>query len=269
MRKLIVPILAMLFMACEETEKAKESVDSASAIEALTEYATVNKVFQDVGNNSGDAVLSAESSTESKVGKSETDGPTITVEPLDLTTFPKTTTIDYGDGVLCKDGVTRKGIITVESTGWYRQEGSVHTSTFSNYYHEDFKVEGTHVVKNLGTDDDENQQYSVVIDNGKITTPAGASINYTENSTRTWVAGADTPFNIWDDEYTLDGSQSGVSSKGVEYTLTVEEELHFVLLPRGIESGILDVSVGNIDDIKINYTTSTITVLGIEFDFGE
>ncbi|NJX15011.1 hypothetical protein [Tamlana crocina] len=269
MRKLIVPILAMVFMACEETEKAKDSIDAVAAREALTEYATVNKVFQDVGNNSGDAVLTAENSNEAKTGKSETDGPTITVDPMDFTTFPKTITIDYGDGVLCKDGVTRKGIITVVSTGWYREEGSVHTSTFSNYYHEDFKVEGTHVVTNLGTNEDENPEYSVVINNGKITTLTGASINYTENSTRTWVAGADTPFNIWDDEYTLDGSQSGVSSKGVEYTLTVEEELHFVLLPRGIESGILDVSVGNIDDIKINYTNSTITIFGQTFPFGE
>lgn len=269
MRKLIVPILAIIFMACEETEKAKETVDSASAIEALTEYATVNKVFQDVGNNSGDAVLSAESASESKAGKLENDGPEITVEPLDLTTFPKTITLDYGDGILCKDGVTRKGVVSVVSTNWYRQEGSVHTTTFNDFYHEDFKVEGTHVVTNLGTDEDENLQYSVVIENGKITATTGESIGYTENSTRTWVAGADTPFNIWDDEYTLGGSQSGVSSKGVEYTLTVEEDLHFVLLPRGIESGILDVSVGNINDIKINYTASTITIFGETFPFGQ
>ncbi|UKM63616.1 hypothetical protein GSB9_00159 [Flavobacteriaceae bacterium GSB9] len=268
MRKLIVPILAIFLMGCEETEEATQSVDSAAALEALTEYVTVNKIFQDVGNNSGDALLTAENTTGSRSAKSKSEGPTITVSPMDLTTFPKTTTIDYGAGVLCKDGVTRKGIVTAVSTGWYRETNSVHTTTFDNYYHEDFKVEGNHVVTNLGANADDQLQYSVVIDNGKIIMPTGASINYTENSTRTWVAGADTPFNIWDDEYKLDGSQTGKSSKGVPYTLTIEEDLHVLLLPRGIEAGILDVSVGSINNIKINYSASNITIFGETYPFG-
>jgi hypothetical protein len=268
MRKFIAPMLAILFMGCQE-DVLKPNVDSANAIEALTEYATVNKVFQDVGNNSGDAVLSAESSTTtSKSSYSKTDSPIITVEPLDFTTFPKTTTINYGTGVLCKDGITRKGIVNIVSTDWYGKTDSEHTTTFNNYYHEDFKVEGTHYVKNLGKNQDDDLEFSVIIENGKITTKNGKTINYTENSTRTWVAGSDTPFNIWDDEYMLDGMQSGISSKGVAYTLTIEEPLHFVLLPRNIESGILDISVGNIDGIKLNYTNSTITILGVTYPFG-
>lgn len=269
MKKMIVPILALFFISCQEDDP-KPHVDSASAMEALTEYAIVNKVFQDAGNNSGDAVLSSENSASvSKISKANAEeGPIITVEPLDLTTFPKTITVDYQEGVLCKDGITRKGIATIVSTNWYGIEGSEHTTTFNNYYHNDYKVEGTHYVKNLGENTDGDLQYSVVIENGKITTKMGKTINYTENSTRTWVAGSDTPFNIWDDEYMLDGTQSGVSSKGVEYSLTIEESLHFVLLPRSIKSGILDIDVANIKDIKLNYTTSTITILGQTFPFG-
>lgn len=268
MRKIIVPILALFLVSCLEDE-LKPNVDSASAVEALTEYAIINKVFQDVGNNSGDAILSAESSTTaSKSSATKTDGAIITVEPLDFTTFPKTITIDYQSGVLCEDGITRKGIVTIVSTDWYRNENSEHTATFTNFYHNDFKVEGTHMVKNLGKNQDDDLEYSVSIEDGKITTQAGAVINYTENSVRTWVAGSNTPLNIWDDEYKLDGSQSGVSSKGIGYTLTIEEPLHFVLLPRNIKSGILNVSIGNINNIKLNYTNSTITILGKTFPFG-
>ena len=102
MRKIIVPILALFFMSCEED--LQQAADSASAIEVLTEYATVNKVFQDVGNNNGDAVLSAESSASaSKTIGTKTDGPTITISPLDFTTFPKTITIDYKTGVMGLD----------------------------------------------------------------------------------------------------------------------------------------------------------------------
>jgi hypothetical protein len=266
MKKFIAPILAMFFMSCQ-VDTLKTAVNSASAIEALTEYATINKVFQDVANNSGDGVLGAESTTTGKFGKTSTDGPIVTIAPLDLTTFPKTITIDYQTGVLCEDGITRKGIITIVSTNWYGIEGSEHTTTFNNFYHNDFKVEGTHFVTNLGENLDGHLQYSVTIDNGKITTSSGKTISYTENSIRTWVAGSNTPLNIWDDEYKLEGTQTGVSSKGIEYSLTIEEPLHFVLLPRSITSGILDIDVANIKDIKLNYTNSTITILGQSFPF--
>ncbi|WP_372752675.1 hypothetical protein [Mariniflexile sp.] len=265
MKKLIVPILALIFMSCEE-ELAKVA-DSAAAVETLNEFVIVNKVFQDAGNNSGDAVFSAQvKATPTKINESKTNGPDITVTPFDLTTFPKTIVIDYGDGILCEDGITRKGIATILSVNnWYGVPGSEHTTTFTNYYHNDYKVEGTHKVVNLGENNDGDLQYSVSIENGKITTSTGKTISYTENSTRTWVAGSSTPLNIWDDEYTLNGTQTGVSSKGVSYSITTEESLHFVLKPRNIKSGILDITVGSIDDIKMNFTTSTITILGKEF----
>ncbi|CAH8283755.1 hypothetical protein EV196_102601 [Mariniflexile fucanivorans] len=267
MKKMIVPILALFFVSCEE--EIQNTLDSASAVEALTEYAIVNNVFQDAGNNSGDAILSSEdSASSSKTSQTKADGPIITIEPLDFSTFPKTITVNYQDGFLCKDGITRKGIVTIISTNWYGIEGSEHTTTFNNYYHNDYKVEGTHYAKNMGENSDGDLEYHVTITNGKIITTAGKTINYTENSTRTWVAGSNTPLNIWDDEYMLDGTQSGVSSKGVTYTLTVEEPLHFVLLPRSIDSGILDIDVASINDIKLNYSTSTITILGKTFPFG-
>ncbi|MBU3822588.1 hypothetical protein KO566_10980 [Flavobacteriaceae bacterium XHP0103] len=270
MKKLIVPILTLLFLGCDKEESVKPNTDANAAVEALTEFTVANKVFQDVGNNSADAVLSAESSTNtSKSNNTKANEPVITVSPLDFTTFPKTITIDYQSGVLCKDGITRKGKIIVVSTDWYGKKDSEHTATFENYYHNEFKVQGTHYVKNLGKNQDDNLEYSVTIENGKITNATGATINYTEQSTRTWVAGSDTPLNIWDDEYLLDGTQAGVSSKGIEYALTVVDPLHFVLLPRSIESGILNVSVGNINDIELNYTNKTLTILGKTYPFIE
>jgi len=268
MKKIIAPILILFFLSCQEEDIVKPNVDTNAAVEALTEYTVANKVFQDVGNNSGDAILSSESSTTtSKLDNTKAAEPIITVEPLDFTTFPKTITVDYQSGLLCKDGITRKGKIIVVSTNWYRIEDSEHTTTFENYYHNDFKVEGTHYIKNLGTNQDDNLEFSVIVENGKITSETGAAINYTENSTRTWIAGSGTPLNIWDDEYLLDGTQSGVSSKNIEYALTVEDPLHFVLLPRSIESGILNVNVGNINDIELNYTNKTITILGKTYPF--
>ncbi|KJD36228.1 hypothetical protein PW52_06420 [Tamlana sedimentorum] len=267
MYKSLFFILGIVLFSCDN-ERISNVTDSTAAVEALTEYVTVNKVFQDVGNNSGDNVLTAETSASAKSSNTK-DEAIVTIEPFDLSTFPKTITIDYGEGVLGRDGITRKGIITIISTNWYRIEGSVHTTTFTNFYHNDYKVEGIHVAENLGENDDENLQFEVTITNGKITNLENESIHYTENVIRTWIAGETTPLNIWDDEYLFEGSQSGISSKGVNYSLTTDEALHFTLLPRNIESGILDVTLGVFSGIKIDYAESTITILGVSYPFGD
>ncbi|WP_318344862.1 hypothetical protein [Flagellimonas baculiformis] len=269
MKKLMIPTLALLLFGCDKEDVKKETT-SESAVDALVEYVTVSKIFQDIGNNNGDAILTAESETNSSQAKSiETisESLQITISPADFVTFPKTITVNFGTGVLGKDGVTRKGTVTIVSTNWYGQPDSQHTATFSDYYHNEYKVEGTHVVKNLGENEDGHLRYSVVIEDGKITTQAGDVIEYQENSTRTWIAGSDTPLYIWDDEYLLDGSPNGTSSAGLDYTMTVEDPLHFVLFPRNIESGVLDVDIADIKDIKIDYTNSTITILGTAYPF--
>lgn len=266
MKKIIAPIIAILLMSCQ-TDDLRQNLEPTAAIETLNEYVLVQQIFQDVGNNGGDALLNAENSTTGKSAKTISVGPVITIEPFDYTSFPKTITIDFQAGVLCEDGITRKGMISIVSTDWYGNEGSEHTTTFNNYYHNDYKVEGTHYVKNLGRNLDDNLEYSVIVENGKITSNTGKNINYTENSLRTWIAGSDSPLNIWDDEYLLDGTQSGISSEGVEYMLTIEESLHFVLLPRNIKSGILNFDFGNVNDIKLNFTNSTITILGVTYPF--
>ena len=269
MKKLMIPTLALLLFGCDK-EDVKNETPSDSAVDALVEYVTVSKIFQDIGNNNGDAILTAESETNASQAKSieaTSESLQITISPADFVTFPKTINVNFGTGVLGKDGVTRKGSVTIVSTNWYGQPDSEHTATFTDYYHNEYKVEGTHVVKNLGENGDGNLEYSVVIEDGKITTQTGAVIEYQENSTRTWIAGSDTPLYIWDDEYLLDGSQNGTSSAGLDYTLTVEDPLHFVLFPRNIEAGVLDVDIADIKDIKIDYSNSTITILGTTYPF--
>ncbi|MHA7862834.1 hypothetical protein [Flagellimonas marinaquae] len=273
MKKLILPTLVLLLMGCDKEDATPNNAPdttSDAAINALTEYVLVNKIFQDVGNSNGDAILDAENNTAGSVGKTTLDMTSqveITVSPADFVNFPKTITVDFKDGTLGQDGVLRKGVVTIVSTNWYGQPESTHTATFQDYYHNDYKVEGTHIVENLGANEDGHLEYSVEINDGKITTKAGDVIQYQEDSKRTWISGSETPLNIWDDEYLLDGLQTGISSTGLDYSLSTIEPLHFVLVPRGIKSGVLSVDLGDIKDIELNYTNSTITILGTTYPF--
>lgn len=274
MKRVYFVLIAAIFTlnSCEDND-SNPGLENNSALESIDEYAMVSQIFQDIGNTSGDVIMSAESiSTENKAAgkyKSESSakGPEITVSPADFHTFPKTISIDFGTGVLGEDGITRKGLVKIVSTGWYRNKGSEHTTTFSNFYHESYQVEGTHIVKNLGADETENLRFSVRIDDGRITDVDGDNIEYTEESFRTWIAGYNTPLYIWDDQYLLEGEQSGKSSKGVTYQLNIQEALHFVVLPRSIQAGIVKLDIGRLKDIILNFNDSTVTILGISYPF--
>lgn len=268
MRKIVAPIFTLLFMmSCGEDSIKNEVDDSADTLEVISDYNVINQIFQDVGNTSSDGVFSAENSTSAKISNSKND-PIITITPLDFTTFPKTIRIDFQDGVIGADGITRKGIVTVISTNWLREDNSEHTTTFDNYYHNDYLVEGTHYTKNLGENEDGNIEFNVKVTDGKITNSNVESITFSSETTRTWVSGADTPLNILDDEYMIDGMQSGTSSKGIDYLVSTTEALHFQVSPRSIKSGILNLDIGTTEDVEINYNDSTITILGVTFPLG-
>ena len=66
----------------------------------------------------------------------------ITITPND-STYPKTITIDFGNGCLGRDGKFRSGAIVVHLTAPLRRPGSVVTITFRNYYVNRVHLEGT------------------------------------------------------------------------------------------------------------------------------
>ena len=83
------------------------------------------------------------------------------------------------------------------------------------------KVEGTQIVTNSGRNSADNLVYTVVINDGKVTTPQNHIIYYEENTSREWVGGESTITDVCDDNYYITGTQNGMSSDSIEYTLTV------------------------------------------------
>ena len=272
-------VCGLAIIGCDLKEKLEKAVTPAEAVEAMEEYVGVNRIFQAASNSTDESVLKAEVKAESSVegGVSMVDalkslkpdeGPIITIVPFDKITWPKTITVNFGIvGITGQDGVTRRGIMTIISSARYSEINSTHTTTFNNYYQNDHKIEGTHVAKNLGLVNNA-LKFSVDITDGKVTTPDNEVILYTQNTTRTWIAGGETPLNIWDDEYKISGTQSGVSSKGIKYNMGIVKPLHFVVSPRSITSGNLEVNMEGISKIVIDYAERTMTIGGFTHQLG-
>ena len=66
--------------------------------------------------------------------------------------FPKTITIDYGEGCECFDGKFRKGAVILHFTGPLRRPGSVLTVTLRDFYVNRAHIEGIKTISNLSAD---------------------------------------------------------------------------------------------------------------------
>lgn len=182
---------------------------------------------------------------------------TVTITPpLPDTTFPKTITIDFGT-TNCQDsyGVERRGVITAEITGKYRDVGTSIIITPSNYFLNDNKIEGTKTVQNLGPNADQNTEFSVEISNGKVTYTDGKYTTYESSRIREWVIGESTEglLGVLDDEYDITGTASGVDRNGRSYDMTITSPLRVAVLCKWVKQGILEIQPEDLYLRKVDF----------------
>lgn len=140
-----------------------------------------------------------------------------TCSTITINTTTKLITVDFGTDGTCegKDGRKRKGKILISYTGKYRETGTIITTTFDNYFVNDNKIEGEKVVENMG-----DKKYKVTVRNAKIIFTDGTAITWKADRTREWIAGYDTPFDLTDDIYTINGTSEGVNRIGKSFITT-------------------------------------------------
>ncbi len=203
-------------------------------------------VGEDIGIGTGSGIIYNRTSdaSSSKGADSVARCFTVTVDPATLHVFPKTVTIDFGDGCLGKDGKLRKGKIITTYTGPMFVSGSKATTTFDNYNVDSFHIEGTHEIENTSTAT--VLSWSVKITGGKIT-------NTLNNKWRQWdgvrihkqVEGSDTPYNLLDDVYQITGNATGSNSEGVSWTSNITDPLLRKFTCRWIGQGKIEITRNN------------------------
>jgi hypothetical protein len=125
-----------------EIETTFKLTENQAVSESINDDATV--IFFDASVSSGFYRLN---------GQTETTGilscATVTVNPQN--TFPKTITIDFGNGCTSADGISRKGKINITLSDYVHNTGATAVMTFDNYYTVGYKVEGTITWTNTST----------------------------------------------------------------------------------------------------------------------
>ncbi|MCK3682507.1 hypothetical protein [Maribellus sp. YY47] len=265
MKKLIlltILISTSLLWSCKDIEKKTISNEEATTLltESITAYALFSSTQQQAFRYSEESENLLKSASGSNV-----EYPRISVEPLDLTTWPKTITINYGsenlEGI---DGRMRRGSIVISAGNFASVDNASWVITFDDFYQDNYKIEGTQTVQNKGLNSNNHPEYSCKIEDGVITSPDGRVFHFEQQTTREWIAGSDTHLytsgnaeDFCDDEYLISGTHKGVSSHGYLYEMSTKQNLHTNVCCRWIMEGILSVTLPD-NDLKceINFHPS-------------
>lgn len=151
--------------------------------------------------------------------------------------FPKTIVIDFGTSCT-HNGITRSGIINIVLTDSVRKQGSVATMTFSNYYVNLYKVEGTYTWTNTSAPG--TVSWTRRTENGKITSPNGNYWLHSGLRAVTQTSGVGTA-TIIDDVFSLSGTHSITNSNGATRDISVLENLQKKTACHNIDKGKMKV----------------------------
>jgi len=274
--------LIWIFTACEKDDDPDTSDDTddteqltnQQVLETIADYSKAQAMFNEATDEAEHAARVSDDSIDSGKGFYAKSGeyPQITIDPFDGTTWPKTITVDFGDqNMTCEDGVERRGVINIEATDFYRNTGSELTTTFSEYYQNDYKVEGTRVCTNNGENEAGNLTFSLDVTDGHIITPEADHIYYEESTDREWIAGDTSVLDPWDDNYLVTGTQSGLSSDSIPYQLTVHaaDPLDVLVGCKWVRAGKLDLDIETVPTITIDYGDGTCDDQAVATMYGE
>lgn len=167
----------------------------------------------------------------------------VTVSPND-STYPKTVTIDFGNGCVGRDGKFRKGKIVLHFTGPIRRPGSVLTITLVDFQLNRAKIEGTKVITNLS--ENGNIKFTVQVNSGKVTYPNGRGYLYESLKNVKQVAGGTTN-DVLDDIYSIEGRSKTTFNNGVVITLNTVDNLIKKVSCSWISEGTLKIKINRFE----------------------
>ncbi len=242
----------VFFWSCNMIEKTENDTSDLNIVtETINEYSYAGTLFNEIGTATKSYIINAAEDTRQEA-TAKSNG-NITIEPYNYNEFPKTITVDFGEGTTGSDGIERTGkIIIVLDNGWFNTIGATFTTTFENYTRNEIQVEGTHKIyraENTGN----APVFDIHVEDGIITRANGTKIYYNQNTTRTHIQGYETPLNLTDDIYEIIGTQSGITSNNYNYTVTTVDDKPIYYGPVEdcpyIRSGVLDLVVDDIDAV--------------------
>lgn len=232
---LLILGFGLLFHSCKKDEVEPYQSTSFSDDDALAE-----SIYGDVTSIADEAYDLGSRGFKSGGGNNSFISECVTIT-LDLTVFPYTLTVDFGEeNCLCNDGRYRRGKIVVSFNGAYHKPGTVITTSFENFHVNNHKIEGTSTISNMGFNADSNMYYSVEIVGVIYLAGDAGTITWNSSREREWIEGR-TTWVAEDDVYLITGTADGVRPNGQTWEKEITSAFRVELDCRWIVSGTMEI----------------------------
>ncbi len=244
---LVVLVALLLFSACNKNDEKSFDEKSIALIE--------NEAIADSYWNAIDADVNfANNFIGSNGFKSIIDScPMVYVDYHDSLNSQITITIDFGDEY-CETwhGKSKKGKIIIQITDYTALEGSTSTVTLEDFYIDDHHIEGIKTTINNGYDDDNNLDFTVTLEGGKITFPDGSFITRTSNHNHEWISESGWQY-WWDYEWLVRGTAGGISKSGVAYSTEIINPVLIKTACKYPVSGTIEINISDVGIFVLDY----------------
>lgn len=244
-------LLSLVIFSCHKKGNVPDDPANQSNAIVLTAASTIlENLYDDVFNQ-----INIEAVNSNIAGRLNTTTgiqgcAVVTLSPADLTTFPKTMTLDFGSGCSLEP-VIRKGKLIVTLSGRLRNAGTTASVAFENYFVDDYKLEGAFNLINNTTNN--VLSFTTQTSNGKLTYPGGL-IYYTYSGTHTYtqIGGSNTP-SYFDDSWSVSGIGTTTSSANESLAWNITTPLIKNITCGSIVSGIEEFKYNNNTSGSLNF----------------
>lgn len=263
LRKLGI-LLTVLFSVAIIQSCNKDEIQVPTNEVAITKAADYVKLLQSFSLDTVEEVTSAEDGLKSAT---IADCLTVTIyENEDGEYWPRSWTFDWGtENCACFSGNTKRGLVHVTLSDWWKNEGSLREITFEDFYINDNKMEGVKTILNTGVNEAGNLTFEKKVNDAKLTYPDETSITWNCEKYSEQIGGGET-LVFADDVWSVTGGGSGINLDGNAYTLAITSALIYQNGCFYPVSGTVEIKTDGEETKIINYgdgecdNTITVTV---------
>jgi len=245
---LMLASVAMLFASCQKDDETTDPM-----VTTIQEDDLATNYYDDVDSEADELTIDqpARAMASSAMDITTDVGRTVVTVVNADNSITKTITFTNWTNPHGNPNIVKNGIIIINVVGRPSEDTFVRTITFDDFTINGNLIEGTKVITKTGL-----YQFTVTCENGKITFTDGKTYTRNFTRTRTWVAGFDTPYYVWDDVFEVTGNSYGINRNGNAYTHTIMNPLRIERACRFIVSGTTEVLV-NDKTITFDYGDGT------------
>jgi len=244
---LLLVSMAVVFASCEkDTESADLLIIAAQEDDLIT-------TFYDEVDTETDQVTMPQPVGAIDFSKemSEDNGRNIATVLNADKTVTKTVTYTNWTNANGNSNMLKNGKIVITTGVGPEQKYFLRTISLVNFSINGVTLQGTKTISKTGP-----YTYSVICNNGKAIFPDGSIYTRNINRTKTWVEGSLTPYNIWDDVFTVEGTATGINRIGKTYLQTITNPLLIKRTCKFIGQGTIAITI-DLNEAILDYGTGT------------